>query len=147
MKIEKITQSNNVPNEYTAKITNGKNNNFFFLGQKFGTILSMIFLLFFSIGIVESKNLPPSPKPLDLKQKNYEIYGFNCHNPESIQYIDKDQRCASNFNEFQSNNLLDWDILVHPLKQSYTGYWCSICLLYTSPSPRDQRGSRMPSSA
>ena len=25
--------------------------------------------------------------------------------------------------------------------------WCSACLLYTSPSPRDQRGSRMPSSA
>ena len=24
---------------------------------------------------------------------------------------------------------------------------CTICLLYTSPSPRDQRGSRMPSSA
>ena len=27
------------------------------------------------------------------------------------------------------------------------GIGCSICLLYTSPSPRDQRGSRMPSSA
>ena len=25
--------------------------------------------------------------------------------------------------------------------------WLSPCLLYTSPSPRDQRGSRMPSSA
>ena len=25
--------------------------------------------------------------------------------------------------------------------------WCTTCLLYTSPSPRDQRGSRMPSSA
>ena len=25
--------------------------------------------------------------------------------------------------------------------------WYGICLLYTSPSPRDQRGSRMPSSA
>ena len=25
--------------------------------------------------------------------------------------------------------------------------WDSCCLLYTSPSPRDQRGSRMPSSA
>ena len=25
--------------------------------------------------------------------------------------------------------------------------WANICLLYTSPSPRDQRGSRMPSSA
>ena len=24
---------------------------------------------------------------------------------------------------------------------------CDTCLLYTSPSPRDQRGSRMPSSA
>ena len=24
---------------------------------------------------------------------------------------------------------------------------CNFCLLYTSPSPRDQRGSRMPSSA
>ena len=25
--------------------------------------------------------------------------------------------------------------------------WVNDCLLYTSPSPRDQRGSRMPSSA
>ena len=25
--------------------------------------------------------------------------------------------------------------------------WSETCLLYTSPSPRDQRGSRMPSSA
>ena len=28
-----------------------------------------------------------------------------------------------------------------------TGVKYHICLLYTSPSPRDQRGSRMPSSA
>ena len=27
------------------------------------------------------------------------------------------------------------------------GIWAYSCLLYTSPSPRDQRGSRMPSSA
>ena len=27
------------------------------------------------------------------------------------------------------------------------GIWHYSCLLYTSPSPRDQRGSRMPSSA
>ena len=31
------------------------------------------------------------------------------------------------------------------LNESY-GH-CAMCLLYTSPSPRDQRGSRMPSSA
>ena len=28
-----------------------------------------------------------------------------------------------------------------------TALWAKFCLLYTSPSPRDQRGSRMPSSA
>ena len=28
-----------------------------------------------------------------------------------------------------------------------TSTYCITCLLYTSPSPRDQRGSRMPSSA
>ena len=33
--------------------------------------------------------------------------------------------------------------LLHPLGLSPL----QICLLYTSPSPRDQRGSRMPSSA
>ena len=33
-----------------------------------------------------------------------------------------------------------WDFLVD-------GDHITICLLYTSPSPRDQRGSRMPSSA
>ena len=27
------------------------------------------------------------------------------------------------------------------------GFECRVCLLYTSPSPRDQRGARMPSSA
>ena len=29
----------------------------------------------------------------------------------------------------------------------FSGRGYNICLLYTSPSPRDQRGSRMPSSA
>ena len=35
------------------------------------------------------------------------------------------------------------------IKQVYTDYDAMLqdCLLYTSPSPRDQRGSRMPSSA
>ena len=33
-----------------------------------------------------------------------------------------------------------------PVEYGGTG-WSPVCLLYTSPSPRDQRGSRMPSSA
>ena len=38
----------------------------------------------------------------------------------------------------------DWPI--NPATRNYSGYNYP-CLLYTSPSPRDQRGSRMPSSA
>ena len=33
------------------------------------------------------------------------------------------------------------------LLQSFQSQLINLCLLYTSPSPRDQRGSRMPSSA
>ena len=36
------------------------------------------------------------------------------------------------------------DVLLHPDKYQQLLY--DACLLYTSPSPRDQRGSRMPSS-
>ena len=32
-------------------------------------------------------------------------------------------------------------------KITFPDVWANTCLLYTSPSPRDQRGSRMPSSA
>ena len=37
------------------------------------------------------------------------------------------------------------EVIDHPAETANTRV--SICLLYTSPSPRDQRGSRMPSSA
>ena len=41
---------------------------------------------------------------------------------------------------------------VRTLDWLYSGYWknegeCIVCLLYTSPSPRDRTRSRMPSSA
>ena len=38
-------------------------------------------------------------------------------------------------------------MLVHDWKSLSEPWLLWICLLYTSPSPRDQRGSRMPSSA
>ena len=37
-----------------------------------------------------------------------------------------------------------WEVINY-FREYYEDY--NICLLYTSPSPRDQRGSRMPSSA
>ena len=37
-------------------------------------------------------------------------------------------------------------VATDPLAKADFEHYCA-CLLYTSPSPRDQRGSRMPSSA
>ena len=47
---------------------------------------------------------------------------------------------------------MPWDIFIKPVAEDqevWFGYMFTgwACLLYTSPSPRDQRGSRMPSSA
>ena len=42
--------------------------------------------------------------------------------------------------------LLAWLLTLHALILIYGG-WHTYCLLYTSPSPRDKRQSRMPSSA
>ena len=36
---------------------------------------------------------------------------------------------------------------IHKIESRNAFVACKNCLLYTSPSPRDQRGSRMPSSA
>ena len=45
--------------------------------------------------------------------------------------------------------ITDWDKISLPaiLLVLYSLLFPIFCLLYTSPSPRDQRGSRMPSSA
>ena len=40
---------------------------------------------------------------------------------------------------------LDTSIIIPWLKEHYNN--CEVCLLYTSPSPRDYAASRMPSSA
>ena len=39
------------------------------------------------------------------------------------------------------------DAQAGPDDEPYAMVLSTVCLLYTSPSPRDQRGSRMPSSA
>ena len=44
----------------------------------------------------------------------------------------------------RGNNLIEWGA---GLPSGESAILTSTCLLYTSPSPRDQRGSRMPSSA
>ena len=60
-----------------------------------------------------------------------------------------------NYNDNEYQNFLENDLIKRHLTfitlsevfESSWFEWSSDCLLYTSPSPRDQRGSRMPSSA
>ena len=56
------------------------------------------------------------------------------HNPLSALTFLKDQKVDLVFLDIQMPELSGTQL-------------AKICLLYTSPSPRDQRGSRMPSSA
>ena len=57
-------------------------------------------------------------------------------NPENL----KDVEDHPNY-EFVHGNILDLELVSELCERT------DACLLYTSPSPRDQRGSRMPSSA
>ena len=48
---------------------------------------------------------------------------------------------------FVSSLVLLFTLTVAAVAKDVKAAFVYICLLYTSPSPRDQRGSRMPSSA
>ena len=55
---------------------------------------------------------------------------------------------------FLINNVYENDIIFRQTgvrnatnEEQLRAFMVNVCLLYTSPSPRDQRGSRMPSSA
>ena len=79
---------------------------------------------------------------LGLANKPQPLGSFNmlCRSCISAQNIIRSlKRCSKFWNLF--NNTYQHHVEVHDAGYAYT------CLLYTSPSPRDQRGSRMPSSA
>ena len=62
----------------------------------------------------------------------------------TIHYRISDSMILSQSFVLTSNNE---PVAPNPKKTSFKSKGINICLLYTSPSPRDQRGSRMPSSA
>ena len=66
---------------------------------------------------------------------------INSDTAELLQRINAQLPVAMSVKEFQRMTFL----LEHSLGENIAQYLA--CLLYTSPSPRDQRGSRMPSSA
>ena len=96
-------------------------------------------------------------QPSLIVKKNSNLFAFE-------NYISKKLKIKFNRNY---KKLLNWSIKNSPefwsrfwdfskiigtkgkkkFRKSKTFYKNTFCLLYTSPSPRDQRGSRMPSSA
>ena len=62
-----------------------------------------------------------------------------------------DRRCLASRQCREGYAVIDIPISIWAIKRNIlSSYSCTelyTCLLYTSPSPRDQRGSRMPSSA
>ena len=78
----------------------------------------------------EDDYVPGSPMmELSLPPQTLNIPGYIS---ENIRTPDLDQRNPEVFHNLQPTNGTQHELT---------------CLLYTSPSPRDQRGSRMPSSA
>ena len=67
-----------------------------------------------------------------------ELFGFRIGRKEEEQKL-KDE----NLKSFVPPSLDDGAVEI----AAGGAYGTYVCLLYTSPSPRDQRGSRMPSSA
>ena len=96
----------------------------FNLGQKFGYIFHILSILFLLFGITVAKTLPP--QPIELSHKQYQTYGFNCHSTKSIEYIDKELRCNEPPNYQKVHKPNHWDLLIHPLKATYKGSYCSI---------------------
>ena len=71
-------------------------------------------------------------------------------NPDKFYYTDKFKVWSNSHKKTFDSVKYDEPRIIIPLfyKNTLIGFQGrSLCLLYTSPSPRDQRGSRMPSSA
>ena len=130
MKVKSICQSEIHDKEFIAKVKTGKNYNSFYLGQRFGHILSLFLILFLSFGVIDGTSVDQAEVKtsniIGLKQKLYTTHGFNCHNPSSVRYIDKEQRCNSEKVDYQESEEHHWDILIHPAKRTYKGHSCSI---------------------
>ena len=102
--------------------------------------------------VVEDEDVIRKQLSLLLERNNYQVTGAStveealAKNPEAFDLILADIRLPG---------AAGTDIIQHSeqvpviVMTSYASVRSAVdsCLLYTSPSPRDQRGSRMPSSA
>ena len=90
------------------------------------------------------QNVTPKTLPVFKDGQAQIVKGFS----NSREWIRHDLFVETDFDS-DGNGLMDrMHVSVCRPKQTDTeGLKVPVCLLYTSPSPRDQRGSRMPSSA
>ena len=58
--------------------------------------------------------------------KEYNSYAFDCDNPLSIDYIDKEAQCEHKTNPTPNHKQIHWDLLFNPEKAQYSGHKCSI---------------------
>ena len=82
-------------------------------------------------------------------------FGFTAVDENELEAVQKEQEKAATIGETAKSNQKQLDDLYNAIvpllnnlkKNPQKEYilWPNSCLLYTSPSPRDQRGSRMPS--
>ena len=88
-----------------------------------------------------------SPKDRVIKRDGvYQRYAFYCHFRRlgySVEIPDKASDIHMNLRYQQQ----DCSLTLREGVEEYRAYLSAICLLYTSPSPRDRTRSRMPSSA
>ena len=80
---------------------------------------------------------------LELGTFNGEVYGLPYSVSLPVGYYNMDALRKAGVTELPTT----WDEVIENCHKLMEAGYKTPCLLYTSPSPRDQRGSRMPSSA
>ena len=107
-----------------------------------------------SINIKQEDFNLPTPEVLqeqnlaiyDLEQSNFfQLVGFESYDEIKLSISLSGNSLVFEISSSVDEKLKTFFLSLTPLKQIINDYYT--CLLYTSPSPRDMRRSRMPSSA
>ena len=97
------------------------------------------------------KIFPTEQKTATFSAREFVIEVQDGQYPQMVKFQLTQDKCAimDDYNE-GDQVVVDFDLRGREWNDKYftnLNAWRIACLLYTSPSPRDQRGSRMPSSA
>ena len=78
-------------------------------------------------------------------RKNVEIEKI--YKKQQREYKKQKRKAKKNYENIQNETVTDEEAMAKKIKNLTTSIQPKVCLLYTSPSPRDRQKSRMPSSA